>query len=85
MAKPCECHADEGCPKCDAGMTRLSDDIDITQSIELLTGATLDLETGERQFEGTYSHLVIEDCDRIAALLHRLRERLKGETANGRT
>ena len=69
----CDCLPDEGCADCDPAMARLRDDIQITQLIETLTRATLDIETGERQFPGTFAHLTIEDCDEIAACLERLR------------
>lgn len=69
----CDCLPDEGCPDCDPALAQLRDSIAITQAVELLTRATLDIETGERQFEGTFAHLTIEDCDGIAALLERLR------------
>jgi hypothetical protein len=70
----CDCLPDEGCPDCDPALARLCDDIAITQAIERLATATLDIETGERQFAGTFAHLTVEDCDDIAALLERLRK-----------
>ena len=69
----CDCLPDEGCPDCDPAMTRLRDDIAITQAMEVLARATLDIETDERQSPGTFAHLTIEDCDGIAELLDRLR------------
>lgn len=71
----CDCNMSAGdrCSFCDAGLARLRDDIAITQCIELLTRATLDVETGERQFPGTYAHMTVEDCDQVAAILERVR------------
>lgn len=74
----CDCDkaAGDGCPECNDGLARLADDISITQCVEILTRSTLDVETGERQFPGTFAHMTIEDCDNVAAVLERLRGRL---------
>lgn len=73
MTCDCDKATGEGCPECDEAMAWLRDDIDITQCVEILTRSTLDVETGERQFPGTFAHMTIEDCDRVAALLERIK------------
>lgn len=78
MGATCDCNkaVGDGCPECHPGMAALRDHIDILQCTEILKRSTLDIETGERQFEGTFASMTIEDCDRVAALLERLQTRL---------
>lgn len=52
-------------------------DIEVLQVTEILTRSTLDIETGERLFDGVRVDLHIEDIDRALALLARLAERSK--------
>ena len=49
-------------------------DAEINALIERIQEATRDIETGERLYEGMFTHLTVEDAEQAAAFLAALRD-----------